>query len=70
MKVVQAGLGHSKFETTATLYTHLLQGAQAEATTKPEELMTRPKPVGTFAGHTRKTKKPVLPIDSVKHWLF
>lgn len=41
MKVIQARLGHSKYETTANLYTHLLQGAQAEATTKLDEMMER-----------------------------
>jgi integrase len=43
MKVIQARLGHSKYETTANLYTHLLQDAQAEATTKLDEMMERKK---------------------------
>ena len=66
MRVIQARLGHSKFETTSNLHTNLLQGAQAEATSKLEEMMTRPKPVGTL----RKRKKPAMPIDSTKHWLL
>ncbi len=60
MKVIQARLGHSKYETTANLYTHLLQGAQAEATSKLDEMMTRKpekKLVGTFGGHTDDEKK-------------
>lgn len=43
LKVIQARLGHAKFETTANLYAHLLQGAQAEATNKLDELMERRK---------------------------
>lgn len=57
MKVIQARLGHAKYETTANLYAHLLQGAQAEATSKLDAMMTRPKPVGTFSGHTDETEK-------------
>lgn len=43
MKVIQARLGHSKYETTANLYAHLLQGAQAEATSKLDKMMARKK---------------------------
>lgn len=43
MKVIQARLGHSKYETTANLYTHLLQDAQAEASDKLDNMMKRQK---------------------------
>jgi integrase len=43
MKVIQARLGHTKYETTANLYAHLLQGAQAEASNKLDALMARKK---------------------------
>jgi integrase len=59
MKVIQARLGHAKYETTANLYAHLLQGAQADASGRLDEMMERKKPktkpVGTFAGHTEET---------------
>ena len=41
MKDIQPRLGHSKYETTANLYTHLLQDAQAEATPKLDNMMER-----------------------------
>jgi len=41
MKVIQARLGHARYETTANLYAHLLQGAQAEATSKLDSMMER-----------------------------
>lgn len=43
MKVIQARLGHTKYETTANLYAHLLQGAQAEASSKVDAMMARKK---------------------------
>jgi len=43
MKVIQARLGHAKYETTANLYAHLLQGAQAEASSRLDEMMERKK---------------------------
>ena len=43
MKVIQARLGHARYETTANLYAHLLQGAQAEATSKLDTMMEREK---------------------------
>lgn len=39
LKVIQKRLGHRDFATTANLYSHLLQGAQAEATEKLDALM-------------------------------
>lgn len=39
LKVIQKRLGHRDFSTTANLYSHLLQGAQAEATQKLDALM-------------------------------
>lgn len=44
MKVIQKRLGHADFATTANLYSHLLQGAQADATDKLDVLMDRAKP--------------------------
>lgn len=41
MKVIQARLGHTKYATTANLYAHLLQGAQADATSKLDAMMER-----------------------------
>ncbi len=38
LKVIQKRLGHRDFSTTANLYTHLLQGAQAEAAEKLDAL--------------------------------
>lgn len=56
IKVIQKRLGHSKYETTANLNAHLLQGAQSDASDKFDEMMERKKPaekpVGPFAGHT------------------
>jgi len=43
MKVIQARLGHAKYETTANLYAHLMQGAQAEASSKLDAMMERKK---------------------------
>jgi len=43
MKVIQVRLGHARYETTANLYAHLLQGAQAEATSKLDTMMEREK---------------------------
>lgn len=41
LKVIQKRLGHRDFSTTANLYSHLLQGAQAEATEKLDAMMSR-----------------------------
>ena len=41
MKVIQRRLGHARYETTANLYAHLLQGAQAEASSKLDAMMER-----------------------------
>ena len=74
MKVIQARLGHTKYETTANLYAHLLQGAQADATSKLDEMMARKKPKKSwwahFVGTLQKQKKPVSPTEAVKNWLF
>lgn len=39
LKVIQKRLGHADFATTANLYSHLLQGAQADATEKLDALL-------------------------------
>lgn len=66
MKVIQARLGHARYETTANLYAHLLQGAQAEATSKLDSIdgtqRGLKKPVGTFRGHTTEIKKASAPF--------
>lgn len=48
LKVIQKRLGHADFATTANLYSHLLQGAQAEAAEKLDAMLkkTRPKKSG------------------------
>ena len=43
MKVIQARLGQTKYETTASLYAHLLQGAQPDVTTKLDSMVDRKK---------------------------
>ena len=43
LKTIQARLGHQDFGTTANTYSHLLEGAQAEAVAKVDELMSRVK---------------------------
>ncbi len=43
LKTIQARLGHQDFGTTANTYSHLLEGAQAEAVAKVDELMSRMK---------------------------
>jgi integrase len=50
MKLVQARLGHADFATTANVYSHLLEGAQAEAAEKLDEFLR--KRVGTKSGYT------------------
>lgn len=42
MKVVQERLGHSDYTLTANTYSHLLQGAQADAAAKVDQLFTPP----------------------------
>lgn len=42
LKVIQERLGHADFSTTANLYAHLMQDAQAEAAGKLNSLMQRP----------------------------
>lgn len=41
LKVIQARLGQTKYETTANLYAHLLQGAQPDVTTKLDSMVDR-----------------------------
>ena len=43
LKTIQARLGHQDFGTTANTYSHILEGAQAEAVAKVDELMSRVK---------------------------
>ena len=43
LKTIQARLGHQDFGTTANTYSHLLEGAQAEAVAKVDELISRVK---------------------------
>jgi integrase len=66
MKVIQARLGHARHETTANLYAHLLQGAQAEATSKLDSMMERKEAWKSqwahFVGTRQKQRKPVLPF--------
>jgi integrase len=44
LKVVQHRLGHRDFTTTANIYSHLLQGVQAEAANRVEALLSRSAP--------------------------
>lgn len=44
LKVIQKRLGHRDFATTANLYSHLLQGAQAEAAEKLDAMLDGRKP--------------------------
>jgi len=44
LKVIQKRLGHRDFATTANIYSHLLQGAQDEATGKVSALLNKRKP--------------------------
>ncbi|MEJ7593029.1 MAG: tyrosine-type recombinase/integrase [Planctomycetaceae bacterium] len=44
LKVVQVRLGHRDFATTANVYSHLLQGVQAEAMQKVDDLLRRTAP--------------------------
>jgi integrase len=44
LKVIQKRLGHRDFATTANLYSHLLQGAQAEAAEKLDAMLDSRKP--------------------------
>ncbi|MEY2726657.1 MAG: hypothetical protein RLZZ458_2524, partial [Planctomycetota bacterium] len=46
LKTIQARLGHQDFGSTANTYSHLLEGAQAEAVAKVDELMSRVKKRG------------------------
>jgi len=39
LKVIQQRLGHADFATTASFYSHLLQGAQDEAVVKMTAMM-------------------------------
>lgn len=41
LKVIQKRLGHRDFATTANIYAHLMAGAQAEATSKVDALLSR-----------------------------
>ncbi len=47
LKVIQQRLGHRNFQTTANVYSHLLQGAQDDAVAKVDAMMEKraPKPV-------------------------
>lgn len=44
LKIVQVRLGHRDFATTANVYSHLLQGVQAEAMLKVDDLLRRTAP--------------------------
>ena len=44
LKVIQKRLGHKKFETTANIYSHLLQNAQHEAIDKLSSMMKKHAP--------------------------
>jgi integrase len=44
LKVIHKRLGHRDFATTANLYSHLLQGAQAEAVEKLDAMLESRKP--------------------------
>ena len=44
LKVIQKRLGHRKFETTANLYTHLLEDAQKKAVSKMAKMMKKTDP--------------------------
>ena len=46
-KVIQKRLGHASDNTTANMYAHLLQDAQAQASAKLGEMMEAAKPVAT-----------------------
>lgn len=43
LKVVQERLGHAAFKVTADTYSHLLQGAQADAAERVDELLRKPE---------------------------
>jgi integrase len=53
LKVIQVRLGHRDFATTANVYSHLLQGVQAEATSRVDDLLNRTAP------KKETTKEPV-----------
>ena len=44
LKVIQKRLGHKKFETTANIYSHLLQNSQHEAVDKLSDMMKKHAP--------------------------
>jgi integrase len=44
LKVIQKRLGQADFATTANLYAHLMQGAQADATEKLDDMLRKSKP--------------------------
>ena len=43
LKIIQKRLGHQSFQTTADIYSHLLQGAQDNAVQMVDEMMRRTK---------------------------
>lgn len=47
MKVIQSRLGHASYNTTANMYAHLMQDAQAAASAKLAAMMEAAKPVAT-----------------------
>ena len=44
LKGIQQRLGHADFDTTASIYSHLLQGAQDEAVDKVDAMMIKRAP--------------------------
>lgn len=44
LKVIQKRLGHQSFQTTADIYSHLLQGAQNDAVSKVDDMMLKKAP--------------------------
>ena len=53
MKVIQRRLGHADYGTTANIYAHLLQDAQATASGMLGSLMEKTAPVGTHGGYKK-----------------
>lgn len=56
LKVIQERLGHADFTTTANIYTHLMQDAQATAAEQLGQMMAEKSPVAVKGGCTKKAQ--------------